>query len=242
MLNLSLDLSNGVCCRELSDTVASADACETLGLSGVAHYSMVPLNGKRVGKQAERTDMHSMHEGEGHGTNERVPRMSRELVARMDARHVRINDTMDELSKVKAQVRYLTKKNLDMQTKNDELQVEMDAVKDELESQKDDLETETLDKKRIRSRFLAATAEIIDLKRKLESVADAELEPVADAELEPVADAELESLDDLNDSGLTDSDEEDELPVVQPPLVLAEPVNLTPVVVHNPAYIDLTIE
>jgi chromosome segregation ATPase len=210
MLNLSLDLSNGVCCRELSDTVASADACETLGLSGVAHYSMVPLNGKRVGKQAERTDMHSMHEGEGHGTNERVPRMSRALVARMDARHVRIQDTMDELSKVKAQVRYLTKKNLDMQTKNDELQVEMDAVKDELE-------VETSEKKRIRSRFIAVNAELMQLK------------------------GELEPLDNLNDSGLTDSDEEDELPVVQPPLV-ATPVNLTPVVVHNPAYIDLTIE
>jgi hypothetical protein len=234
MLNLSLDLSNGVCCRELSDTIADGDACETLGKSGVAHYSMVPLNVKRVGKQAKRTNIHSMHEGEGHGCNERVPNMSMALVARMDARHVRINDTMDELSRVKAQVRYLTKKNLDMQTKNDELQVEMDAVKDELESQKDELETETLDKKRIRSRFLAATAEIIDLKRKLESVADAELEPVADAE--------LEALVDLNDSSLTDSDEEDELPVVQPPLVLAEPVNLTPVVVHNPAYIDLTIE
>jgi regulator of replication initiation timing len=204
MLNLSLDLSNGVCCRELSDTVADGDACETLGLSGVAHYSMVPLNVKRVGKQAERTDMHSMHEGEGHGTNERVPRMSRALVARMDARHVRIQDTMDELSKVKAQVRYLTKKNLDMQTKNDELQVEMDAVKDELE-------LETSEKKRIRGRFIALNAEFMQFK------------------------GELEPLDDFNVGSLTDSDEEDEPPVVNA-------VNLTPVVVHVPAYIDLTIE
>jgi regulator of replication initiation timing len=204
MLNLSLDLSNGVCCRELSDTVADGDACETLGLSGVAHYSMVPLNVKRVGKQAKRTNIHSMHEGEGHGCNERVPNMSMALVARMDARHVRINDTMDELSKVKAQVRYLTKKNLDMQTKNDELQVELGAVKEELE-------LETSEKKRIRGRFIALNAEFMQFK------------------------GELEPLDDFNVGSLTDSDEEDE------PLVV-NAVNLTPVVVHVPAYIDLTIE
>lgn len=204
MLNLSLDLSNGVCCRELNDTVAAADACETLGLSGVAHYSMVPLNVKRVGKQAERTNRHSMHEGEGHGTNERVPRMSMAVVARMDARHVRINDTMDELSRVKAQVRYLTKKNLLQQTKNDELQVELGAVKEELE-------LETSEKKRIRGRFIALNAEFMQFK------------------------GELEPLDDFNAGSLTDSDEEDESPVVNA-------VNLTPVVVHVPAYIDLTKE
>ena len=210
MLNLSLDLSNGVCCSEQRHLVADGIKLETLGKRGEAHFSMVPLNVKRVAKQAKFDNKASMHEGEGHGCSERVPNMSVALVARMDARHVRIQDTMDELSKVKAQVRYLTKKNLDMQTKNDELQVEMDAVKDELE-------VETSEKKRIRSRFIAVNAELMQIK------------------------GELEPLDDLNDSGLTDSDEEDELPVVQPPLV-ATPVNLTPVVVHNPAYIDLTIE
>jgi regulator of replication initiation timing len=204
MLNLSLDLSNGVCCREQRHLVADGIKLETLGKRGEAHFSMVPLNVKRVSKQAKFDNKASMHEGEGHGCNERVPNMSMALVARMDARHVRINDTMDELSRVKAQVRYLTKKNLDMQTKNDELQVEMDAVKDELE-------LETSEKKRIRGRFIALNAEFMQFK------------------------GELEPLDDFNVGSLTDSDEEDEPPVVNA-------VNLTPVVVHVPAYIDLTIE
>ena len=107
---------------------------------------------------------------------------------------------MDELRRVKRQVEYLTRKNLNMQAKNDELQVEMDAYKEELE-------LETSEKKRIRSRFLAVNAELIALK------------------------GELEPLDDLNESGLTDSDEEDESPVVMA-------VNLTRVV-HVPAVIDL---